>query len=107
MNAKLRNPIYNPKQARWPFQLGAQAWLSPIREKGCSNGNPTMKTKLRILVAGMLLATGRTGLSQPCITITTEPQGQTSCTGSVMTLSVVVTGAEPLRYQWQQAFEQL
>ena len=35
----------------------------------------TMKTKLQILVAGVLLATVGTGLSQPCITITTEPQG--------------------------------
>ena len=65
-----------------------------------------MKTKLQILLAGIFLATVGTGLCQPCITITTEPQAQTNCTGSPVTLSVVATGAEPLRYQWQQAFDQ-
>jgi hypothetical protein len=105
MNTKLMGAVFNAKVARWPFRLGAQAWLSPRREKGCSNGNPTMKTKLQILVAGMLLATVGTGLCQPCITITTGPQGQTNCAGSLVTLSVVATGAEPLRYQWQHAFD--
>ena len=66
-----------------------------------------MKTKLQILVAGVLLATLGTGLGQPCITITTEPQGQTNCLGTTVTFSVVATGAEPLRYQWQQAFDYL
>ncbi len=65
-----------------------------------------MKTKLSILIAGVLLATITAGLGQPCsITITNQPQNQTPCFGSTATFTVSATGAEPLSYQWQQSFD--
>ncbi len=64
-----------------------------------------MKTKLQILVAGVLLATAGTGLGQPCITINTQPQNQTPCVGTTATFTVGATGAEPLSYQWQESFD--
>ncbi len=64
-----------------------------------------MKTKLCILIAGTILATSWTGLSQPCITINTQPQNQTPCFGTTATFTVSATGAEPLSYQWQQSFD--
>ena len=64
-----------------------------------------MKTRLYLLVAGMLVATLGTGLCQPCITITSQPQPQANCIGTTATFSVVATGVEPLKYQWQQAYD--
>ena len=69
------------------------------------NSRHAMKTKLGLFIAGMLLAAGWTCLGQPCITITTQPQNQTSGAGTTVTLAVEATGAEPLAYQWQQAFD--
>ena len=64
-----------------------------------------MKTKLYLFIAGLLLAAIATGLGQPCIIITTQPQNQTPCFGTTATFTVAATGAEPLSYQWQQSFD--
>jgi len=60
-----------------------------------------MKTKLQLLMAGMLLATIGTGLGQP--NITNQPQPCTNLVGTTATFTVGVTGTEPLAYQWQKA----
>jgi len=65
-----------------------------------------MKTKLYLLVAGVLLATAGAGLAQSP-TITDQPQNQTNTisSSSTATFTVGATGTEPLSYQWQQAFD--
>ena len=63
-----------------------------------------MKTKLYILVAGMLLATVGTGLGQAPV-ITNDLQNQTTCIGADATFTVGATGAEPLAYQWQKTLD--
>ena len=60
-----------------------------------------MKTKLSILVAGMLLATASTGFCQPIITV--QPLAQTNLLGTAATFTVSATGVEPLHYQWQRS----
>ncbi len=64
-----------------------------------------MKTELCIIIAGTLLATIGTGFGQTDITITSQPQNQTNCVGTTVTLSVEAAGTGPLSYQWQQAFD--
>ena len=58
-----------------------------------------MKTKLQLLMAGMLLATIGTGLGQP--NITNQPQPCTNLVGTTATFTVGVTGTEPLARQMQ------
>jgi len=59
-----------------------------------------MKTKLHLLIAGMLLATVGTGISQ--LVITQQPQSCTNVLGTTATFTVGATGTEPLAYQWQK-----
>ena len=60
-----------------------------------------MRTKLQLLMAGLLLATIGTGLGQPIIT--NQPQPCTNLVGATATFTVGVTGTDPLAYQWQKA----
>jgi enediyne biosynthesis protein E4 len=60
-----------------------------------------MRTKLQLLIAGLLLATIGTGLGQQP-NITTQPQSCINAVGSTATFTVEATGTEPLAYQWQK-----
>ena len=60
-----------------------------------------MRTKLQLLIAGMLLATIGTGLGQQP-NITNQPQSCTNAVGTTATFTVGATGTEPLAYQWQK-----
>jgi hypothetical protein len=59
-----------------------------------------MKTKLDLLMAGILLAGLGTGLAQPIIT--NQPYTQATAPGATATFQVGATGTAPLAYQWQQ-----
>jgi poly(3-hydroxybutyrate) depolymerase len=62
-----------------------------------------MKTKPKLLAAGIFLAALGTGFAQPVIT--NQPQPQTVAAGSNATFTVGATSTMPLFYQWQKNVE--
>jgi enediyne biosynthesis protein E4 len=61
-----------------------------------------MKTKVKVIAVGLLLAAVGTGLSQPII-VTNQPQPMTNCAFTTAIFEVGATGTEPLAYQWQKS----
>jgi len=57
-----------------------------------------MKTKIRLLAAGMSLVASVTGFGQPMIS--GQPQSVTNLVGTTATFFVTATGTPPLAYQW-------
>ena len=59
-----------------------------------------MRTKANLFATGLLLAAISRCFGQPVITA--QPQDQTNYVGTTATFTVVVTGIDPLSYQWQK-----